>query len=53
MHRDGIRRWYYTSYLGGDLEEFLNNQEGKLLTEQVVLSLFSQMCLGLQDIHEK
>ena len=38
---------------GGDLEEFLKGQNGKLMAEGVILQLFAQMCLGMLEVHDK
>lgn len=51
MYCYGVCIRYLALYVGGDLEEFLQAQEGKNLSEQVVLSMFSQLCLGLQEVH--
>ena len=53
MYCYGVCRRYLVVHVGGDLEEFLQAQEGKNLSEQIVLSMFSQLCLGLQEVHAK
>ena len=53
MYCYGVCIRYLALDVGGDLEEFIQAQEGKNLSEQVVLSMFSQLCLGLQEVHAK
>lgn len=37
----------------GDLDGYLKNQNGELLSEDTVLLKFVQICLGLQHVHSK
>ena len=37
---------------GGDLRGFIDEQNGVLLDENIILSLFIQLCLALKHIHD-
>ena len=38
----------YHLSLDGDLDQFIQQQNGKFLPEDIVLNYFSQICLGLK-----
>lgn len=42
-----------TIHKGGDLEEFIRAQNNKPLGEAVILGMFVQICLGLQEVHAR
>jgi len=53
MHYYVVCRRYDFQHVGGDLEQFIQAQNGKLLSETTILTMFIQLCLGLQEVHAK
>jgi len=53
MHRNVVRLRYFGIHSGGDLEQLIEAQNGKLMSEQIVLNILIQICFGLQEVHSK